>query len=62
MKQVNRAFAARAYMYKQDWANMNTAVGQSFLKLTGDLAVGPKFDFQNAQNDITNGLFQEPRW
>ncbi len=60
MKQVNRAFAARAYMYKKDWANMNTAVSQSFLNPTGSLAIGPKFDFANAQNDLTNGLFQNP--
>ncbi len=60
MKQVNRAFAARAYMYKQDWANMNTALSQSFLNLTGDLTVGPKFNFANAQNDVTNTLFQNP--
>lgn len=60
MKQVNRAFAARAYMYKKDWANMNTAVSQSFLNLTGDLNAGPKFNYQNAQNDVTNTLFQNP--
>ena len=60
MKQVNRAFAARAYMYKQDWANMNTALGQSFLSLTGDLNTGPKLNFANAQNDIANSLFQNP--
>ncbi len=60
IKKLNRALAARAYMYKQDWANMNTAVGQSFLNLTGSLSVGPKFNFANAQNDATNGLFQNP--
>ena len=60
MKQVNRGFAARAYMYKKDWANMNTAVNQSFLNLTGDLTVGPKFNWANAQNDIPNGFFQNP--
>lgn len=60
MKQVNRAFAARAYMYKQDWANMNTALSQSFLNLSGSLTVGPKFNFANAQNDVANSLFQNP--
>ncbi|MBC7570811.1 MAG: RagB/SusD family nutrient uptake outer membrane protein [Spirosoma sp.] len=60
MKQVNRAIAARAFMYKQDWASMNTAVGQSFLSLTGDLNAGPKFNFSNDQNDTPNGLFQLP--
>lgn len=60
MKQVNRAFAARAYMYKQDWAAMNTAVNQSFLNLTGNLAIGPEFNYQNAQNDGPNGFFQNP--
>ena len=60
MKKFNRAIAARTFMYKKDWANMNTAVGQSFLSLTGSLAVGPKFNFANAQNDATNGFFQNP--
>ena len=60
MKQVNRAFAARAYMYKQDWANMNTAVNQSFLNPSGDLNVGPRLNFANAQNDQANTLFQNP--
>ncbi|MFD2934419.1 RagB/SusD family nutrient uptake outer membrane protein [Spirosoma flavum] len=60
MKQVNRAFAARAYMYKQDWANMNTALSQSFLSLTGSLTVGPQLNFANAQNDTPNSLFQNP--
>jgi hypothetical protein len=60
MKQVNRAFAARAYMYKQDWASMNTALSQSFLSLTGNLNTGPQLNFANAQNDIANSLFQNP--
>lgn len=60
MKQVNRAIAARAYMYKKDWANMNTAVSQSFLNLTGDLNAGPKFNYAAVQNDIANNFFQNP--
>ncbi|QJW90236.1 RagB/SusD family nutrient uptake outer membrane protein [Spirosoma taeanense] len=60
VKKVNRAFAARAFMYKQDWASMLTALNQSFLNLSGSLSVGPKFNFANAQNDIANTLFQNP--
>ena len=60
MKKFNRAVAARAFMYKQDWASMNTAVNQSYLNLTGDLNVGPKFNFSNDQNDTPNALFQLP--
>lgn len=60
MKQVNRAFAARAYMYRQNWAGMNTALGQSFLELTGSLTVGPKFNYANAQDDTPNNFFQNP--
>ena len=59
-KQVNRAFAARAYMYKKDWASMNTALSQSFLSLTGDLNAGPKFNYAAVQNDIANNFFQNP--
>lgn len=60
MKKVNRAFAARAYMYKKDWVSMNTALGLSFLNQTGDLKVGPKFNFSTAQNDTPNSFFQSP--
>lgn len=60
MKKFNRAIAARAFMYKQDWASLNTALSQSFLNLTGDLNVGPKFNFSNDQNDTPNTLFQLP--
>ncbi len=60
MKQVNRAIAARAYMYKQDWANMNTALTASFLNPAGNLSAGPKFNYANAQNDGANTFFQNP--
>ena len=56
-KKVNRAIAARIAMYQADWLGMSTALGQSFLNLTGNLQNGPNFIFSTAANDITNGLF-----
>jgi starch-binding outer membrane protein, SusD/RagB family len=56
-KKFNRAIAARIAMYQSDWPGMITALGQSFLDLTGNLQNGPKFIFSTAANDITNGLF-----
>ena len=56
-KKVNRAIAARIAMYQSDWTGMLTALNQSFLNLTGNLRVGPSFNFSTAPNDVTNGLF-----
>jgi starch-binding outer membrane protein, SusD/RagB family len=54
----NRAIAARIAMYQKDWAGMNTALNQSFLSLTGDLTVGPRFTYSTTAGDATNPLFQ----
>jgi starch-binding outer membrane protein, SusD/RagB family len=58
-KKFNRAIAARIAMYQSDWAGMNTALSQSFLDLTGNLQVGPKFIFSTAPADFTNDLFHK---
>jgi hypothetical protein len=60
MKKFNRAVAARIAMYQADWAGMLAATNASFLDLTGNLGVGPRFIFSTAANDATNGLFHVP--
>jgi starch-binding outer membrane protein, SusD/RagB family len=59
-KKLNRAIAARVAMYQADWTGMLTALGQSYLDLTGNLSNGPVFIFSTAANDFTNGAFHVP--
>jgi len=59
-KKFNRAIAARIAMHQADWAGTLAAVNSSFLDLTGNLGVGPRFIFSTAPNDFTNALFHVP--
>lgn len=53
----NRALAARAAIYKQDWTAANSALTNSFLDLNGDLNTGVFHLFSAAGGDQLNPLF-----
>lgn len=59
-RRFNRAIAARIAMYQQNWAEMLTALNASFLDLSGNLNLGPRFIWSTAANDLTNTLFHVP--
>jgi len=54
--QLNRAIAARAAIYAEDWPAAITAVNSSFLNLTGDINVGPQHSY-NGPPDTFNPFF-----
>lgn len=56
MLQVNRAIAARAAVYDEDWQGALAALGDSFMDLEGDLMVGPAHVYGEAP-DINNPFF-----
>jgi hypothetical protein len=51
---LNRAFAARVAVYRQDWALANTALSESFFNMTGDLNTGSWHLFSTAGGDQLN--------
>ena len=53
----NRALAARVAVYREDWAQANTALTESFLSLTGDLTDGVYYLFSTAGGDLLNSVF-----
>ncbi|HEY8893403.1 MAG TPA: RagB/SusD family nutrient uptake outer membrane protein [Niastella sp.] len=53
----NRALAARVAVYRQQWADAENALNESFLSLTGDYNAGPKHAFATYQGDIFNPFF-----
>jgi hypothetical protein len=55
--QFNRALAARVYVYKADWNNALTALGNSFYNLNGDLKAGVYYLFSSAGGDLLNPMF-----
>lgn len=55
----NRALAARVAVYRQQWADANTALNESFFNLTGDFSAGPKYAFATYQGDILNPFYIE---
>lgn len=60
MLRFNRAVAAKAAMYAQDWPAMETALSESYMNLAAnsaaDLNAGPTHAFGNAP-DVANPLF-----
>ena len=56
LKRMNRAIAARVAVYRKDWQGALTALGQSFMNLTGDLNAGPAHTF-GAPPDGFNPMF-----
>ncbi len=57
-KKFNRAVAARIAMYQKDWPGMETALGQSFLDLDGELDNGPVFQYSLVSGDETNPIWR----
>jgi len=51
---LNRAFAARVAIYRQDWALANTALSESFFNMSGDLNAGSWHLFSTAGGDQLN--------
>jgi len=56
LKRVNRAIAARVAVYRKDWQGALTALGLSFMNLTGPLEAGPAHTF-GAPPDSFNPMF-----
>ena len=54
---LNRAFAARVAIYRQDWGQAGTALAGSFLKMLGDLNFGAYHLFSTAGGDQLNPQF-----
>ncbi len=59
-KQFNRALAARIAMYQNDKAEVNKALGDSFMDMSGDFYMGPYRPFSTAGGELTNPLFRVP--
>ena len=56
IKQVNRAIAARTFLYRGLWQDALTACNASFMNLAGNLNAGPTHVFGNPP-DVFNPLF-----
>ncbi|RMG22717.1 MAG: RagB/SusD family nutrient uptake outer membrane protein [Bacteroidetes bacterium] len=56
LAQVNRAIAARAALYANDYAGALSALNESFMDLNGDLMRGPAHVYGEAP-DVNNPLF-----
>lgn len=56
MLQVNRAIAARAALYAEDFTGALTALNESFMDLGGDFNTGPKHVYGEAP-DLNNPLY-----
>ncbi|WP_299455273.1 RagB/SusD family nutrient uptake outer membrane protein [uncultured Microscilla sp.] len=56
-KKFNRALAAKVALYQKSWADVLTQLGTSFYSETGDLNVGPQYNFSSSANDLLNPLF-----
>lgn len=57
-EEFNRALLARVETYRGNYAQVLTALGQSFLDVNGDFDTGPQYAFGTGSGDVTNGLFQ----
>lgn len=58
--QFNRAVAARAALYAEDYEEALRILPNSFYDLDGDLNDGPKHVFSTASGDILNPIFKTP--
>lgn len=56
----NRAVAARAAIYAENYPQALTYIQESFFDLNSDLFVGPKMVFSTASGDILNPVFRAP--
>jgi hypothetical protein len=58
-RKANRAIRARVAAYMKDYTMVLSALGMSFIddSATGDLNLGPKYDYTTKTGDATNGLF-----
>lgn len=54
MMQVNRALAARAALYAEDWNGALTALNASFFDLDGDINIGPAHGYGGADGTGAN--------
>jgi starch-binding outer membrane protein, SusD/RagB family len=59
-KLFNRAVAARASLYAENWNQVLTDLGNSFFDIDGSFTTGPKMIFSTAGGDLTNGMFKTP--
>ena len=59
--QFNRAIAARAALYREDYESTLSLVQQSFLDLNGDLSTGPKRIYGLTGFEIQNPIFKPPQ-
>ncbi len=58
--EFNRAIAARAATYAQQYGNALSYLEDSFLDLDGDITVGPEMIFSTASGDVLNPVFKIP--
>ena len=54
---LNRALAARVYIYKSDWNNALTALNNSFFNINGNLKDGVYYLYSAAGGDQLNPMF-----
>ena len=60
MLQVNRAVAARAAIYAQDWQGALDALGGSFFDMSGDMNAGPAHTYEGADGTVTSNDVDPP--
>jgi len=53
----NRALAARVAVYRQQWADANNALMESFYSFNGAINAGPQYAFALYQGDVLNPCF-----
>lgn len=58
--QFNRAIAARAAIYAEQYGQALNYLEDSFFDLNGELNIGPKMVFSTASGDILNPVFKIP--
>ncbi len=58
--QFNRAIAARAAIYAEQYGQALNYLEDSFFDLNGDFNIGPKMIFSTASGDILNPVFKIP--
>lgn len=54
MLQVNRAIAARAAVYAEDWSGVLNAISGSFFDIAGDLDAGPAHTYESGDGTTRN--------
>ena len=54
MAQVNRAIAARAALYAEDWAGVISALNGSFMDMAGDMDLGPAHTYEGGDGTANN--------